>query len=98
MQIKHRKISNRSALILIAFAAFFDALSFVPLLNEIVVVIGQFTMACLFFLAGVNVFKNKQAVMYVLTTVVEFIPAASALPFFLVQTIAIIGLSKAGKA
>jgi hypothetical protein len=93
----HKRISNGFIILLIISAIFFDALSFVPILNAVVVVVGQFVMACLFFLAGVNIFKNKPAIMYVLTTIVEFIPAASALPFFLVETLAIIALARAGR-
>jgi hypothetical protein len=93
-----KRISKGFILVLILFAIIFDVLSFVPILNSIVVVIGQFVMACLFYLAGVNIFKNKPAVMYVLTTIIEFMPAASALPFFLVETLAIIALSRAGRA
>lgn len=85
-------------MILIAAAIFFDLLSFVPILNVVVVAVGQFVMACLFFLAGVNIFKNKPAILYVLTTIVEFVPAAASLPFFLVETLAIIGLNRAGRA
>ncbi len=93
-----RRINKGFIIVLILFAIIFDALSFVPILNSIVVVAGQFVMACLFYLAGVNIFKNKPAVLYILTTIVEFIPAAASLPFFLVETLAIIALSRAGKA
>ncbi len=93
-----KRISNTFIVILIFFAIIFDTLSFVPMLNVVVVTVGQFVMACLFYLAGVNIFKNKPAVLYVLTTIVEFIPAAAALPFFLVQTLAIIAISRVGKA
>ena len=93
-----RRINKGFIIVLILFAIIFDALSFVPILNSIVVVAGQFVMACLFYFAGVNIFKNKPAILYVLTTIVEFIPAASSLPFFLVETLAIIALSRLGKA
>ena len=93
-----KRISRGFIIVLILFAVIFDVLSFVPILNSIIVVAGQFVMACLFYLAGVNIFKNKPAVMYVLTTIVEFIPVASTLPFFLVETLAIIALSRAEKA
>jgi hypothetical protein len=93
-----KRISNGFIMVLILFAIIFDVLSFVPILNVVVVAVGQFVMACLFYLAGVNVFKNKPAVLYVLTTIVEFVPAAAVLPFFLVQTLAIIALSRLGKA
>lgn len=93
-----KRISNGFIIVLILFAIIFDVLSFVPILNVVVVAAGQFVMACLFYLAGVNIFKNKPAVLYILTTIVEFIPAAASLPFFLVETLAIIALSRAGRA
>ena len=93
-----RKISNRFAIILIAAAAAFDALSLVPGISEFVAIIGQIVMGCLFYAAGVSVFRHKQAVMFLSATILEAIPVASALPFFLVETLTIIGISRAGKA
>jgi hypothetical protein len=92
-----RRISKTFAVILVAFAAIFDALSLIPGIGQPLAVGGQIVIACLFYAAGVNVFKHKQAIVYFTTLVLEAIPAAGSLPFFLVQTFALIGLSRAGR-
>lgn len=96
--MSQRKLGTKYAIFLLACAALFDALSLIPGLNSFVAIVGQFVMACLFYVGGVNVFKSRPAVMYVLSTLLEAIPASSALPFFLAETAAIIGLVRAGKA
>lgn len=94
----YRKISNAYAIFLLVVAACFDALSLIPGIHNFVAIIGQLVIGSLFFVVGVRVFKKKPAVLYILSTILEAIPAASALPFFLVETAAIIGLVRAGRA
>ena len=93
-----KKISKRYVLALLAFAALFDILSLIPLLNEAVAILGQLVMGALFYFAGVRVWDKKPAVLYILTTIAEAIPAAASLPFFLVETLAIIALERPQKA
>lgn len=90
VQAPPREMSSRAAFGLIAAALFFDACSVLPLVNGLVVVVGQLTMAWLFSRAGVNLFQGRPAVAYVVATVVEAMPAASIMPLFTVETVAII--------
>ncbi len=93
-----KPISNRFAIALILVAALFDGLSFVPILSEATAAVGQVVLGCLFFLAGTNVFKNKPAVLYTLATILELVPVSSPLPMFLIETAAIIALSRRKQA
>ena len=89
-----RPVSNTYTIILIIFAIIFDAFSFVPAIAEITAVVGQIFMAILFYFAGVNILKAKPLVLYTISTIVELIPAIGTLPMFLVETIAIIAISR----
>ena len=84
-------------LILMGAAILFDALGTVPGAGEFVSPVGQAVMAFLFYRAGINVFKHKKLLVFVFTTVFEIIPAASALPFFLAETMVLIALARAKK-
>jgi hypothetical protein len=95
--MKYRKINGFYIALLLSVALVFDLLSLIPGINHIVMVVGQAVIGVLFYIAGVNVFKNKPAITYILTGILEFIPGASVLPFFLVETLTIIGLARTGK-
>ena len=95
--MKYKKINGFYIVVLLASALLFDLLSFIPGINHIVMVVGQVVIGALFYIAGVNVFKSKPAITYILTGILEFIPGASVLPFFLVETLTIIGLARTGK-
>ena len=99
VQAAEKAMSSRAAFGLIAAALFFDACSVLPLVNGVVVVVGQLTMAWLFSRAGVNLFQGRPAVAYIVTTIIEALPAASVMPLFTVETVAIIIWSRrrAGK-
>ncbi|MBI5134052.1 MAG: hypothetical protein HZA81_01565 [Candidatus Taylorbacteria bacterium] len=92
------RITKRYAMGLMAVAAFFDLLSLIPGFNVVTAIVGQLLLAGLFRLKGVNVFRYKQAVTYAIATLVEIYPGSSFLPFFLVETLALISLSWARRA
>ncbi|HVU06770.1 MAG TPA: hypothetical protein VHE10_03220 [Candidatus Paceibacterota bacterium] len=87
-------ISRKRSAALLIIAGFFDLLSLVPGLSEIVSIIGQIVMGCLFFTQGVNVFQGRQATLYIVSTLVEAIPATSFAPMFLIETLVLISWSK----
>jgi len=89
-----RPVSNTYTIILIIFAIIFDAFSFVPAIAEITAVVGQIFMAILFYFAGVNILKAKPLALYTISTIIELIPAIGTLPMFLVETMAIIAISR----
>lgn len=92
--MKMRPINTGWAVVLVIVAVFFDILSFVPVIDGASVVIGQFVLACLFYFAGVNIFKDRPAVLYAVATLVELIPYAGMLPMFIVETLLIITISR----
>lgn len=92
--MKTRPINNTWAVILVAVAIVFDALSFVPVIDGASVVVGQFILACIFYFAGVNIFKDRPAILYAVATLVELVPYAGMLPMFVIETLLIISISR----
>jgi hypothetical protein len=80
--------------LIIALALGFDALSLIPGINDYVAVAGQAILGLAFYLRGTNVLKSKPAVLYVITTIIEAIPAASAFPMFTVEALILLYLSR----
>lgn len=89
-----RPITTRYAIVLVIVALCFDVLSFVPAIAEITAAIGQICMAVLFYFGGVNVLRARPLALYAVSTAVELIPAIGVLPMFIVETIAIIAISR----
>ena len=92
--MKKRPISTTWAVVLIAVAVVFDTLSFVPVIDGASVVVGQFVLACIFYFAGVNIFKDRPAILYAVATLVELVPYAGMLPMFIIETLLIIAISR----
>jgi hypothetical protein len=92
--MKTRPINTPWAVVLILVAIFFDVLSFVPFIAEASAVMGQFTLACLFYFAGINIFKDRPAILYAVATLIELIPYVGLLPMFVVETLLIIAISR----
>lgn len=92
--MRPKPISNTYAVVLVLVAVFFDVLSFVPVIDGASVVVGQFVLACIFYFAGVNIFKNRPAIFYALATLIELVPYAGMLPMFIVETLLIISISR----
>lgn len=90
-------MSKRRIALIIAAALFFDILSFVPVMNAVVMIAGQLSMYWLFSRGGVNVLHGRPAAAYAVTTVAEAVPALSGLPLFTVQAIVIILWSRGGR-
>lgn len=96
--MKPAKIGKGYAIGLMVVAGFFDLLSLIPGVSVVIGVIGQIVIAGLFWVKGVNVFKDKALITYVLSGLIEILPQSGFLPFFLIETGAIIALSWAKKA
>lgn len=89
-----KPISIGYSIFIILIAAFFDALSFVPGISEGSAIIGQIVIGILFYLAGTSVWRDKATILYGAATVIELVPGASALPMFLIESIALILISR----
>ncbi|HEY0907747.1 MAG TPA: hypothetical protein VGE35_00150 [Candidatus Paceibacterota bacterium] len=94
---KKRRINNGEATVLILMAIIFDVLSLWPAINVVVVVIAQAFTALFFLLNRVNIFSGgyKKLVPYLIACVAEAIPFVSIVPMITVETIVIIGISRA---
>ena len=92
--MKTRPINTPWAVVLVLVAIFFDVLSFVPVIAEASAVMGQFILACLFYFAGINIFKDRPAILYAVATLIELIPYVGLLPMFVVETLLIIAISR----
>jgi hypothetical protein len=91
---KKGRLGGPEIAVLIFFALIFDLLSLIPIVNDVVVIVGQALMALFFFIHGVNVFSKKNIIQYLAGWVVEAIPAISIFPTFILETIIIIAVTK----
>ena len=90
-----QRIGMPEAAVLLLFATIFDILSLIPIVNDVIVIVGQGCMALFFFFMGVSVFSGpKRCAAYLITIVVEAIPAISIFPTFILETIIIIAITR----
>lgn len=89
-------IGMPEAAVLLFFATIFDVLSLIPIANVTIVFVGQGLMVLFFFFMGVNVFSGpKRIAAYLISTIIEAIPAISMFPSFILETIIIIAVTRA---
>lgn len=91
---KKNRIGTSEAATLLFFAALCDLFSIIPVVNDVLVFLGQGLIALFFFIHGVNIFSKKKVVPYVIASITEAIPAISAFPTFLLETIIIIVITR----
>ena len=92
---RKQRIEMPEMAVLLFFATIFDIFSLIPIVNDVIVLVGQGLMALFFLLMGVSVFSGpKRCAAYLITIIVEAIPAISMFPTFILETIIIIAITR----
>ncbi|MBY0539193.1 ComEC/Rec2 family competence protein [Patescibacteria group bacterium] len=89
------RVDDSSGVSILLLAAFFDILSFLPVLNMVVTPVSQiFIFPLVFFFHNISVVGKKNWIWYLLAWVIEMIPFVSMFPTITLMAFRIIAISR----